>query len=349
MTELLEISTEGALGRIALNRPQAINALNAHMIDGIAAALSAWRDDPSVRAVLLEGNGPRGFCAGGDVRAMRQAVLEGRVAEAHSFFAAEYRMNGQIATYPKPVIALTHGVVMGGGIGLAGHAGFRFATPDARFAMPEAAIGFFGDVGSNAILAKAPLERALAFLMSGETVGAADARALGLTDCIVPHAAIEHLRTGLIGATDADHVETAVVALMQAEGIEPGETPFCDRADRLASAFAQPSAAAIVAAIVADSAGATLAAVLAKRSPTSLAAIHATHMEARRRGKIGAILAVELAMACHLVTQPDFAEGVRAVLVDKDHAPRWQPATLAEVDAQSLIAIAAAASETGAD
>lgn len=349
MTELLEISTEGALGRVVLNRPQAINALTPDMIHGIAAAFSAWRDDPAIRAVLMEGNGPRGFCAGGDVRAMRQAVLDGRVGEARQFFADEYRLNGQIATCPKPVIALTHGVVMGGGIGLAGHAGFRFATPDARFAMPEAAIGFFGDVGSNAILAKAPLERALAFLMSGEAVGVADARVLGLTDCVVPHDAFERLRTGLIAAADADHVETAIVALMQAEGIEPGETPFCDMADRLAPAFARGTAAEIVAAIAADSAGAALSAVLAKRSPISLAAILATHMEARRRGEIHAILAVELAMACHLITLPDFAEGVRAVLVDKDHAPRWQPGTLAGVDAESLARIAASASETRAD
>lgn len=182
MTGQLDVIREGNLGIIALNRPEAINALSLEMIDGITRALEQWADDDEIRLVLFEGRGPRGFCSGGDVRAVRQAVLDGEAAEADAFFAAEYRMNGIIARYPKPLVALTHGIVMGGGIGIAGHCAFRFTTAEARFAMPEAAIGFTCDVGVNFILSKAPVHRALAFAMTGVPVGAADALALGLTD-----------------------------------------------------------------------------------------------------------------------------------------------------------------------
>ena len=155
MTTDLHISTTGHLGRITLDRPRAINALSLEMIEGITAALTAWRADPAIGVVLIEGAGEKGFCSGGDVRAARALVLEGRPDEAERYFATEYRMNALIAGYPKPLVALTHGIVMGGGIGIAGHCGMRITQPGARFAMPESAIGFFADVGVNAILAKA--------------------------------------------------------------------------------------------------------------------------------------------------------------------------------------------------
>lgn len=349
MTPTLDISTDGALGVIALNRPEAINALNHDMIGGIRDALTRWRADGAIRAVLFEGRGPRGFCAGGDVRAMRTLTLEGKFDTAGRFFADEYAVNGMIADYDKPVVALTHGVVMGGGIGLAGHAGFRFTTSDGRFAMPEGAIGFFSDVGSNAILAKSPRHRALAFLMSGQAVGVADALRLGLSDCVVPADARERVRAGIVAAAEAEDVETALVFLMQTEGVEPGDTPFCDAADRLESAFALNDAAAILAALRADPAGAALAEVIASRSPTSLAAILETHLSARGARAIGEVLAVDLAVAKFMIAQPDFAEGVRAVLVEKDHAPRWSPADPALVDRAGLLRAVRNAGETTAD
>ena len=161
MSAQIETSIEGQLGVIALNRPEAINALNLPMIEAIRGVLKLWEADERVKAVLFEGRGTRGFCAGGDVRSAREAVLAGNKALADRFFATEYAMNREIATYGKPVIAIADGVVMGGGIGIAGHAQFRFTTPNARFAMPEAAIGFVCDVGVNAILRKAPLHWAL--------------------------------------------------------------------------------------------------------------------------------------------------------------------------------------------
>lgn len=336
MTAQIEISTEGALGVIALDRPEAINALTHAMIIAIRDAITMFQADPAIRAILLEGRGTRGFCAGGDVRAIRSLVLDGRMDEARAFFADEYALNGLIAGSEKPVVALTHGVVMGGGIGLAGHAGFRFTTDDGRFAMPEGAIGFFSDVGSNAILAKSPVQRALAFLLSGQAVGVADAVKLGLTDCVVPEAARERVRSGIIAASGADNVETSLVFLMQTEGVEPGEAPFCLQADRLERAFAATDTVTLLEALRAEPSGAALADQIAGRSPTSLAAILETHRAGRIARTIDDVLAVDLAMAHYLIAQPDFAEGVRAVLVDKDHAPRWSPAEPARV-AQAAI------------
>lgn len=343
-TPQLEISTEGGLGVISLNRPEAINALSGEMIDGITETLMAWRDDPAIRLVVFEGRGSRGFCSGGDVRAARQMVLDGQPEAADAYFAAEYAMNGLIATYPKPTAAIGHGAVMGGGIGIFGHCRYRFALPQSRFAMPEAAIGLVSDIGVNAILAQVPESRALTFLMSGLPVGTADALALGLADAAIDPGRVDVVRGGIRNAAEAGEPETALVLLMQSEGIERGTPPFATLADGLQAAFAGETAAEIVAAVTAAAAAdpdaAPLADALAARSPTSLEAIVLSHRAARRHPEIAAVLAVDLRMATFLCRRPDFAEGVRAVLVDKDRAPRWQPADFAAVDRAMIEAVA---------
>lgn len=346
MSPFLEVGIEGSLGTITLNRPAAINALDRGMIDGIAQTLEAWQSDAQVRAVLFEGRGPRGFCSGGDVRVMRELVLAERSREAHEYFAAEYAMNGVIANYRKPVVAITDGVVMGGGIGIAGHAAFRFTTPDARYAMPEAAIGFVSDVGVNYILARTPEPRALAFLMTGLPVRGADALSLGLADCTVLAERRAEVRSGIAAAAAATSVETALVSLMQAETIEPGVAEFCVLADRLSDCFAADDAGAIVAA-VADAAAVEpafvpLAEALASRSPTSLEAIVQSHRTARTLQEVEPILALDLRLARLLSGLPDFAEGVRALLVDKDQKPRWEPADFADVPRAQIAAALAA-------
>lgn len=335
----LEIGVEGRLGVIRLNRPEAINALSREMITGIRAQLDSWNADETVRAVLFEGRGPKGFCSGGDVRAVRDAVLAGR-PDAFDFFDDEYAMNGEIARYHRPVVALCDGIVMGGGIGIAGHCDFRFATATARFAMPESAIGLFGDVGVNAILAQAPLPRALLFLMTGLPVGPADALKLGLTDCVIPPDRMEAVRSAIVRAADAEAVDRALVAAMQADGIDPGDAMLCADADLAADCFAVPEAAAIVAALTAasvtDPRYARYAETLAKRSPTSLEAIVRSHRAARDSGDLDATLRNEARLARHIAARPDFAEGVRAVLVDRDQRPRWSPADFGGVDGEAI-------------
>jgi enoyl-CoA hydratase len=338
----VETQVEGKLGIITLNRPRAINALNREMIAAIRTQLAAWRGDDAVRAVLFEGRGDKGFCAGGDVRAAREAVVGGRPQDADAFFSEEYAMNGEIANYEKPVIVICDGIVMGGGIGIAGHADFRFATPTVKYAMPEAAIGFVSDVGVNAILARAPLHRALLFLMTGNSVGAGDARALGLTDCVVKAHHLPDLRIQIRGACDAAEVDTAIVALMQAETIEPEDAKLCADADRLAEGFEGETAAEIVAGIEELEDGSPVyGPILRARSPTSLEAIVISHRAARRRLDIDAVLGLDRKFSAFMARQPDFAEGVRAVLVDKDNAPKWTPAEFSGVRADMLRALTA--------
>ena len=223
MIDDLLISTDGHLGRISLNRPAAINALSLGMIEGIKETLRRWSADDGIGAIVFEGIGPKGFCAGGDVRAARSLVIGGQPEQADAYFASEYEMNRMIATYAKPLVALGHGITMGGGIGIAGHCRFRFTQPGARFAMPESAIGFFGDVGVSAILAKAPLNRALLFMMSGVSVGAADALALGLADAVIAPEQVADLRADLVGAAASADPAAAIGRLMEANSVVAGE------------------------------------------------------------------------------------------------------------------------------
>lgn len=324
------------MGIITLNRPGAINALNREMVDAIAATLAAWRDADDVALVVFAGRGAKGFCAGGDVRAVRQAVIDGRVDAAHAYFAAEYAMNGLIASYPKPTVALAGGIVMGGGIGIAGHCRFRVTTPDARFAMPEAAIGFFSDVGVNALLRRAPVQRALPWLMAGLPVGAGDAVALGVADCVVPAEAFAALRAELVAAATQADVVAAVRAAISAVSTTPGAAVYCDAADRLNPALDWHDPAAIIAAVADEPALSALAAVLPTRSPTALAAIVIAHQGARGLASVDDILALDLRMARLLSVLPDFSEGVRAVLVDKDQTPRWRPEGFSGIDRAAL-------------
>lgn len=333
MIDELQVSTDGALGRIVLNRPQAINALSLTMIQGITAALTNWRDDPAIGAVLITGNGPKGFCSGGDVRAARALVLAGQPEVADAYFGAEYRMNGLIASYPKPLVAISHGITMGGGIGIAGHCRVRITQPGARYAMPEAAIGFFADVGVNAILAQAPINRALLFLLSGVSVGASDALALGLADAVVAPDRVEALMADIAAAAASSHPQDKIVRLVEAETIVGGDAPFCALADLLPGGEPD-SPADFLDRVAAVPELSEISALFRTRSPGSIVATFFAQVYARRMMDVGRTLEMDLRLASTMSRRPDFAEGVRAVLVDKDQAPKWSPATLDEFDAE---------------
>jgi enoyl-CoA hydratase len=335
LSEFVSVERKGAVGIIRLTRPRVINALNREMIDETAKALSDWANDDAVKLVLLEGEGERGFCSGGDVRAMRAHMLEGRESDADAFFEHEYALNGQIAGYQKPIVSLMHGITMGGGIGLAGHAGLRVATETTRFGMPETAIGFFPDVGAFALMAGGDHTVARAHCFHGLPIGAGDGVRLNLADLVVEDARLGDVRDMVVEMAGAElsQIETAVKDAFAVEA----KTPFADFVHHHGSAFSMKSPADIFAALSehADEASEYLG-VIAKRCPTSIMAADLGLKAAFSDGDVDHVLARDLKLAKYLARRSDFAEGVRAVLVDKDHNPKWEPDTLDQVDLNGL-------------
>lgn len=322
----------GRIGHITLNRPKALNALDPGMIRGIAAALHAWRDDPAVHAVVMEGAGGRAFCAGGDVREIRRAVLAGDHDAVERFFASEYALNLVIARYPKPYVALVDGICMGGGIGVSVHGTIRVATEAAVFAMPETVIALFPDVGATYLLPRLRGEFGMYLALTGARLGGVDAVWTGLATHHVPRDRLP----GLVDAMARDGV--AVLAEM---AVPPVPTAAV-RHDL--SAFGADSVAGVLAALEAQVDGPdgpwardTLK-TLREVSPSSVLWSFA----AVRKGAgqtLEQCLHTELALTRHATRHPDFAEGVRAAVVDKDRAPRWSPARIEDVDAEAIAAL----------
>ncbi|WP_291297795.1 enoyl-CoA hydratase/isomerase family protein [Elioraea sp.] len=324
-------SVSRGTGSLVLNRPRALNALDRGMIDAIAVALNAWRDDPAVRLVTIEGAGGRAFCAGGDVRAVRTLALAGARETIEAFFVAEYAVNRMIAEYPKPYVALIDGVSMGGGLGVSVHGSHRVVTEHATMAMPETAIGLFPDIGATFFLPRLPGASGMYLALTGARISPGDALHTGLATHYVP-------RAGLVALKDA--LAREGVSALDAHAVPPPDSLLAEDRPAIDRCFAADSVAGIIAALEAERsewARATLA-TLAQMSPTSLTVT----FEALRRGaamSLADCLTTELRLTRSVTFHPDFAEGVRAQVVDKTRDPRWTPAMLAEVDAADIAAL----------
>jgi len=323
---------EGAAGAILMNRPKALNALNQDMIRGFAAAIAAWRDDASVKLALLEGAGGRAFCAGGDVRAVRASAVAGDRAAVEAFFSEEYAVNAGIAAFGKPWVSLIDGVCMGGGIGVSVHGTHRIVTHHAMFAMPETAIALFPDVGTSYALPRLPGALGMWLALTGARLNGADAVHAGLATHYTTREALPALRAALIAGDIG-----AVARFCEA----PPEASFAPHRAAIDRCFAAGSIPAIIAALEAE--GTDWAreqlGVLRHASPTSLFVTHELLTRGARRDLAGC-LAMELALTRVVVNiHPDFREGVRAVLVDKDHHPKWQPASIEAVDQAAIQAM----------
>lgn len=328
--EKVVVHRSGSLGRLTLNRPRAINALDLDMIRALTAALDAWEHDSDIEIVLLDGAGDRGLCAGGDVRGLYERTVAGDAEASAVFFREEYALNARIAEYPKPFVAFADGITMGGGIGLAGHAAFRIVTERSKLAMPETRIGFTPDVGGSWLLAHAPGRLGEYLGLTGAVMDASDAVYAGFADHFVPSENLDGFRDAL--ETRADPSGPAELVLLFDETPEPSR--LRDARAWIDDAFAGESVPEIIDRLRGrpeDEARAT-ADLLDELSPTGLTATLAAVRRARELPDLRAALAQEYGLVMWFATtQPDLAEGIRAQVVDKDRSPRWQPATLAEL------------------
>ena len=318
------------VGRLTLNRPRALNALDYGMLGQLADALDAWEHDPDVGTVLLDGSGDRGFCAGGDVRGLAENVVGDRHDDAALFFRDEYALNARIAEYPKTVVAIADGITMGGGIGLAGHAAVRVVTERSKLAMPETRIGFTPDVGGTWLLAHAPGRVGEYLGLTGDTMDAADAIYAGFADHLVPSENLDGLRDAL--ETRADPANPTELVLLFDE--TAGRSRLQDARPWIDDAFAAGTVAEIVERLRArpEAEASATADLLTQLSPTGLEVTLAAIRRARELPGLRAALAQEYGLVMWFVTtQPDLPEGIRAQVIDKDRTPRWQPATLAEL------------------
>jgi len=323
------VRRQGRIGRITLNRPRALNALDLSMIQAVTDALAGWREDAAVQAVVIEGAGGRAFCAGGDVRALRELVLAGRPDEVKAFFAAEYALNLAVARYPKPYVAVVDGICMGGGIGLSVHGAVRVASEGAVFAMPETGIGMFPDVGATYALPRLRGEWGTYLALTGERLGGADAAWVGLATHLVP-------RAGMAGLVDA--IAEDGVGVLAGMAVPPVPGTAVTGAD--VSVFGAGSVGEILAGL--EALGTAWARntleVLRRVSPLAVMVSFA----AVRRGAgltLEQALQAELALTWGMTGHADFVEGVRAAVVDKDRAPRWTHGRIEDVDAGEVAAL----------
>jgi len=319
----------GHLGVVTLNRPKAVNALNAGMVAAMLDQLTAWAADDGVAAILVQGAGERGLCAGGDIVAIYRDILAGGTQTA-AFWQDEYRLNSLIAGYPKPYVAFMDGLVLGGGVGISAHGSVRVVTDRTRTGMPETTIGFVPDVGGTWLLAKSPGEGGTHATLTGAHLSGADALFLGLADHYVPS---ENL-SALAVALESEAAEAAVVRFSQPA--PPSELEA--QRSWIDPCYASNDAEEILRrlrTLGADTGGEAAAATIEAKSPT---AVKVT-LESLRRANgltLDEALAQEYRVGLRCLAGPDFREGIRAQVVDKDRTPRWKPATLAEVRAADV-------------
>ncbi|MGB7448731.1 MAG: enoyl-CoA hydratase/isomerase family protein [Ornithinimicrobium sp.] len=320
----LQTRTESGVGVVVLNRPRALNALDDRMITGMHRALDSWRVDDAVNGIWVCAAGEKGLCAGGDIRAVREAVRDGRADSAMTFFGQEYALNALVAHYPKPYVVWMDGVVMGGGVGISGHGSHRLVTERTRIAMPETIIGFFPDVGALWLLSRAPGETGTHLALSGATVGGADAVFLGLADIVVSSGSRDEVYSDLLRAADRDGAGLASWTPGPRHRLDPSEPELAHQRGWIDECYAGSDITTILGRLrrCSDPAGSAAADAIEARSPHSVALT----LEALRRARamsVEEVLAQDLTLARSVIAHPDFDEGVRAQLVDKDRAPRW--------------------------
>ena len=330
MTDDVLISVEGGIGRIRLNRPKAIHALTTRMCEVISEALLQWRADPEVRAIIIDHAEGRGFCAGGDV-VMLWRSGGGDAEDAKHFFFAEYRLNHLLFTYPKPTIAIMDGITMGGGVGISLPCKFRIATENTRFAMPETSIGLFPDVGGGWYLPRLPGRVGEFMALTGARLDGAECHYLGLATHYVPQASLPDL-------VERISTNPRLNGAIGNFAVTPPDAKIADNMPAIARCFASYRLEEVIGALKADESewAATELMTLGTKSPLSCKVSLRLMEEGAGRESFEDEMRAEYALAGRVVRTHDFHEGVRALLIDKDNQPQWDPTTPEEVDEEML-------------
>ncbi|KUI33616.1 3-hydroxyisobutyryl-CoA hydrolase [Mycobacterium sp. IS-1590] len=322
------VSVDRGVGLITLNRPKAINSLNHPMVSTMARVLAEWSSDDAVTAVVVDGAGERGLCAGGDIVALyHSARAEGseKGREAREFWYDEYLLNAQIGRFGKPYVALMDGIVMGGGVGVSAHGNVRVVTDTTKMAMPEVGIGFVPDVGGTLILSRAPGQLGCHAALTGANFDGADAIAMGFADHFVPHDKLEDFKAAIL----ADGIDAALAA----HAIESPPSNLLQQREWIDSCYAGATVPDIVAALRAhgDTAAGAAADLIETRSPVSVSVALEALRRAAKLDTLEDVLRQEYRTSCGALRSHDFVEGIRAQVVDKDRNPKWSPASLAAV------------------
>lgn len=363
LAETLKAANGRLIGVLTLNAEKTLNAVSLPMIALLEEQLAAWADDEKIAMVLLQGSGGKAFCAGGDLhnlyRTMDAHHHSARSADVlgneyvNAFFSREYRLDHRIHTYKKPILCWGHGIVMGGGIGLMAGASHRVATERTRMAMPEAGIGLFPDVGGSWFLNRMPGHAGRFLALTGASIEAADARYVGLADYVLPHAYKDAVLEALLiqpwsANSDANHALVGYV-LRRAEA-RNGESAWTqtgplrqhqDLVDYLCGRDTVEEVLAALAALETNNPWLDKAARSPSRASPGALRLAWRMLDAAKHLSLADVFRLEYGVALHCAAQGDFAEGIRALLIDKDMAPRWLPASSTDTFLDNLWATAA--------
>ena len=332
MTDQVLIKIHGAVGGLSLNRPKAIHALTLDMCHAMSAALSSWATDDTIEAVILDHAEGRGFCAGGDINLLRNSALNDGGVAGRKFFHDEYQLNHQMFAYDKPIVAFMDGITMGGGVGIAMPAKYRVATPNTRFAMPETGIGLFPDVGGGWHLARLSGRLGQFLALTGARLDGAECLWAGIATHYLPAEKLAEAKARIIEKPGR------IAGILSELSVTPPEARIESNAERIAKHFASDRYEDILASLEADDGdwAARELATLHTKSPQTCKVALRELAEAADFTDFSDEMRNEYRIASRVLVRPDFAEGVRAVIVDKTGDPHWNPARPEDVTEELL-------------
>lgn len=323
MTQDIATRIEGHAGIISLNRPSALHALTLDMVHAMTDVLVKWQTSKKVKCIVIDHAEGRGFCAGGDIAFLRNSALNDEGKSGRQFFHDEYQLNHLLFTYPKPVVAFMDGITMGGGVGISQPARFRVATENTRFAMPETGIGLFPDVGGGWYLSRLEGRVGQFLALTGARIAGPGCLALGLASHYIPSEALADAKAR-IAVEDVERIDGILGTL----AVTPPPSKIVETLFQINRHFASDRFEEILASLDADASDWAMreAATLRSKSPQTCKVALRQLAESLKLDDFAENMAMEYRIASRVLTRPDFAEGVRAVIVDKDNAPKWDPA-----------------------